>query len=399
MVTMVKNYRKTLLACYLGFVTQAIAANFAPLLFLKFHGDYGIPLGQIALISTAFFLTQLIVDVLCAKFTDRIGYRTCVVASSLCFSAGLAGLAFLPELFPNPFAGILTSVVIYAVGSGLLEVLGSPIVEACPFDHKEAVMSLLHSFYCWGSVATIALSTLFFVCFGTQNWRILAMLWALLPLVNALVFTQVPLATLTPEGESGLSLGQLFRTPRFWLFLLLMACAGASELSISQWASAFAESALGVSKTVGDLAGPLSFALLMGLSRLVYAAYSRNRPSPTGFMTASTILCIAGYLLVSLSPWPALALVGCALCGMAVGCMWPGTFSLAAACFPRSGTALFALLALAGDLGCSAGPGLVGLVSSAWGDRLQYGLLAAAVFPLLLLAGLAVLRKTLARQN
>lgn len=394
-----KNYRKTLIACYLGFITQAICANFAPLLFLKFHNDYAIPLGRIALIPTAFFLTQLIVDLLCARFVDGIGYRRSIVASEVCSGLGLLGLAVLPEVFPDPFLGILLSVILYAIGSGLIEVLGSPIVEACPFDHKEAVMSLLHSFYCWGSVATIALSTLFFVCFGTQNWRILAMLWALLPLVNALVFTQVPLATLTPEGESGLSLGQLFRTPRFWLFLLLMACAGASELSISQWASAFAESALGVSKTVGDLAGPLSFALLMGLSRLVYAAYSRNRPSPTGFMTASTILCIAGYLLVSLSPWPALALVGCALCGMAVGCMWPGTFSLAAACFPRSGTALFALLALAGDLGCSAGPGLVGLVSSAWGDHLQYGLLAAAVFPLLLLAGLAALRKTLARQN
>ena len=368
------------------------------MLFLTFQREFSLFLDQIALLITVNFLVQLCVDGLSARFVDKIGWRVCMVAAHLFAAGGLILLALLPGRIP-PLAGLITAVTVYALGGGLLEVLVSPIAEACPTRRKSAVMGLLHSFYCWGSVATIALSTLFFFCFGTENWRILAMLWALLPLVNALVFTQVPLAPLTPEGESGLPLRQLFRTPRFWLFLLLMACAGASELSISQWASAFAESALGVSKTVGDLAGPLAFALLMGLSRLVYAAYSRTHPSPVGFMTASTALCIAGYLLVSLSPWPALALAGCALCGMAVGCMWPGTFSLAAACFPRSGTALFALLALAGDLGCSAGPGLVGLVSSAWGDRLQYGLLAAVIFPLLLLAGLALLRKQLSRKN
>ena len=348
------SYQATLGACFAGYIVQSVINLFAPLLFLTFQREFSLSLDQIALLITVNFLVQLCVDGLSARFVDKIGWRVCMVAAHLFAALGLVLLAVLPGRIP-PLAGLTTAVVVYALGGGLLEVLVSPIAEACPTRRKSAVMGLLHSFYCWGSVATIALSTLF--------------------------------------------LGQLFRTPRFWLFLLLMACAGASELSISQWASAFAESALGVSKTVGDLAGPLSFALLMGLSRLVYAAYSRNHPSPTGFMTASTILCIAGYLLVSLSPWPALALVGCALCGMAVGCMWPGTFSLAAACFPRSGTALFALLALAGDLGCSAGPGLVGLVSSAWGDHLQYGLLAAAVFPLLLLAGLAVLRKTLARQN
>lgn len=342
------SYQATLGACFAGYIIQSVINLFAPLLFLTFQREFSLSLDQIALLITVNFLVQLCVDGLSARFVDKIGWRVCMVAAHLFAALGLVLLAVLPGRIP-PLAGLTVAVVIYALGGGLLEVLVSPIAEACPTRRKSAVMGLLHSFYCWGSVATIALSTLFFVCFGTQNWRILAILWALLPLVNALVFTQVPLATLTPEGESGLSLGQLFRTPRFWLFLLLMACAGASELSISQW--------------------------------------------------ASTILCIAGYLLVSLSPWPALALVGCALCGMAVGCMWPGTFSLAAACFPRSGTALFALLALAGDLGCSAGPGLVGLVSSAWGDRLQYGLLAAAVFPLLLLAGLAALRKTLARQN
>lgn len=156
------NYQKTKRACYMGFITQAIAANFAPLLFLKFHHDYQITLGKIALISTCFFLTQLLVDLFCAKFVDKIGYRICIVTSEVCSAAGLVGLAFLPELLPEPLVGIILSVIVYAVGSGLIEVLCSPIVEACPFDNKEATMSLLHSFYCWGAVGTIVISTLFF---------------------------------------------------------------------------------------------------------------------------------------------------------------------------------------------------------------------------------------------
>lgn len=392
------SYQATLGACFTGYIVQSVINLFAPLLFLTFQREFSLSLDQIALLITINFLVQLCVDGLAARFVDQIGLRVSIVAAHLFAAGGLILLALLPGRI-SPLAGLTAAVVVYALGGGLLEVLVSPIVEACPTRRKSAVMGLLHSFYCWGSVAVISLSTLFFFWVGTQNWRTLSILWALLPLGNALVFTQVPLASLTPEGKTGLSPGQLFRMPRFWLFLLLMACAGASELSISQWASAFAESGLGMSKTVGDLAGPLSFALLMGLSRLLYAAYSRSHPSPTGFMMGSTVLCIAGYLLVALSPWPALALAGCALCGMAVGCMWPGTFSLAAVCFPRSGTALFALLALAGDLGCSIGPGLVGLVSAAWGDRLQYGLLAAVVFPLLLLAGLTVLQRSFVRKN
>ena len=283
-------YRKTLLACYLGFVTQAIAANFAPLLFLKFHSDYGIPLGQIALISTVFFLTQLIMDVLCAKFVDRIGYRVCVVASSLCFSAGLAGLAFLPELFPSPFAGILTSVVIYAVGSGLLEVLGSPIVEACPFEHKESVMSLLHSFYCWGSVGVVVVSTAFFAVFGIERWKWLACLWALLPLYNTYNFATCPIEPLVEEGK-GMGIRGLLRVPVFWLAIVLMVCAGASELTMAQWASAYAESAIGLSKTMGDLTGPCLFAAAMGISRVLYGKYG-ERIALTGFMLGSGLLCL-----------------------------------------------------------------------------------------------------------
>lgn len=383
-------YRKTLLACYLGFVTQAIAANFAPLLFLKFHSDYGIPLGQIALISTVFFLTQLIMDVLCAKFVDRIGYRVCVVASSLCFSAGLAGLAFLPELFPSPFAGILTSVVIYAVGSGLLEVLGSPIVEACPFEHKESVMSLLHSFYCWGSVGVVVVSTAFFAVFGIERWKWLACLWALLPLYNTYNFATCPIEPLVEEGK-GMGIRGLLKVPVFWLAIVLMVCAGASELTMAQWASAYAESAIGLSKTMGDLTGPCLFAAAMGISRVLYGKYG-ERIALTGFMLGSGLLCLVCYLTASLSGNPVIGLVGCIVCGFSVGILWPGTISISSGRMPYGGTAMFALLAMAGDLGGAFGPSLAGAVSQRFGNNLQKGMLAGSVFPLVLVVCVLLLR-------
>ena len=383
-------YRKTLLACYLGFVTQAIAANFAPLLFLKFHSDYGIPLGQIALISTVFFLTQLIMDVLCAKFVDKVGYRVCVVASSLCFSAGLAGLAFLPELFPNPFAGILTSVVIYAIGSGLLEVLGSPIVEACPFEHKESVMSLLHSFYCWGSVGVVVVSTAFFAVFGIERWKWLACLWALLPLYNTYNFATCPIEPLVEEGKN-MGIRGLLKVPVFWLAIVLMVCAGASELTMAQWASAYAESAIGLSKTMGDLTGPCLFAAAMGISRVLYGKYG-ERIALTGFMLGSGLLCLACYLMASLSGNPAIGLIGCIACGFSVGILWPGTISISSGRMPYGGTAMFALLAMAGDLGGAFGPSLAGAVSQRFGDNLQKGMLAGSVFPLVLVVCVLLLR-------
>ena len=383
-------YRKTLLACYLGFVTQAIAANFAPLLFLKFHSDYGIPLGQIALISTVFFLTQLIMDVLCAKFVDRIGYRVCVVASSLCFSAGLAGLAFLPELFPSPFAGILTSVVIYAVGSGLLEVLGSPIVEACPFEHKESVMSLLHSFYCWGSVGVVVVSTAFFAVFGIERWKWLACLWALLPLYNTYNFATCPIEPRV-EGGKGMGIRGLLKVPVFWLAIVLMVCAGASELTMAQWASAYAESAIGLSKTMGDLTGPCLFAAAMGISRVLYGKYG-ERIALTGFMLGSGLLCLVCYLTASLSGNPVMGLVGCIVCGFSVGILWPGTISISSGRIPYGGTAMFALLAMAGDLGGAFGPSLAGAVSQRFGNNLQKGMLAGSVFPLVLVVCVLLLR-------
>ena len=388
---MQKNYRKTLAACYLGFITQAITANFAPLLFLKFHADYHISLGQIALIPTAFFLTQLLVDVFCAWFVDAIGYRRSVILSEITSGLGLAGLAVIPDLFSDPFTGILVCVIIYAIGSGLIEVVVSPIVEACPFEHKDAVMSLLHSFYCWGSVGVILLSTLFFALFGIENWRILACIWALIPLYNIWNFATCPIERLIEEGK-GMTVGALFKTPLFWLAIVLMICAGASELSMAQWASAYTEAALGFPKTVGDLIGPCLFAVTMGICRVIYGKFG-TRMNLTRFMIGSGILCLCCYLLASLSASPVLGLIGCVCCGFSVGIMWPGTISITSPRLPQGGTALFALLAMAGDLGGAFGPSLVGTVTQQAGDSLQSGMLVGSVFPLVMVLSLFVMNR------
>lgn len=384
-----KNYRKTKTACYLGFITQAIAANFAPLLFLKFHNDYDIPFGELALISTCFFFTQLLVDLFCAQFVDRIGYRICIVASEALSAAGLIGLAFLPDILPTPFAGIICSVILYAIGSGLIEVLVSPIVEACPFENKEATMSLLHSFYCWGSVGTILVSTSFFLVFGMENWKWLAVVYALVPAVNIYNFATCPIEHLVDEG-SGMSIKELFQKPLFWLAVCLMICSGASELSMAQWASAYAENALGLSKTIGDLAGPCLFAVTMGISRMIFGKYG-DKIDLMKFMTGSGILCVICYLLSSLSANPLIGLIGCILCGFSVGIMWPGTISISSERFPAGGTAMFALLAMAGDLGGSIGPGIVGRIAQSAGDNIRVGMGVGLVFPVILLLMLFLL--------
>ena len=386
-----RKYQKTLAACYLGFVTQAIAANFAPLLFLTFQNTYGISLEKIVLIPVVFYLTQLLIDLGATKFADKIGYRICVVTSQVVSAAGLVLLAILPEILPLPFLGILIAVIFYAVGSGLVEVLVSPIVEACPFENKDGRMSLLHSFYCWGAVGVILGSTLFFAVFGIEHWRILTLIWALVPLVNIFQFLTCPIERLAEDGKS-LPLGKLFRMPLLWMMILLMICSGASEATMAQWASAFTESALGVSKTVGDLAGPCLFAAFMGISRILYGKMS-TKLNLTKAMLLSDLLCVACYLLASLSPLPILGLAGCALCGFSVGIMWPGTISLSSQKCPQGGTAMFAVLALAGDFGSTVSPAIAGSLSEMAGGNLKAGLLAATFFPILLVVRLFVFNR------
>ena len=388
-MTTSKNYKKTLIACYLGFITQAISANFTPLLFLTFKDIYGLTLDMIAVIPLVFYLTQLLVDLVAVKFADIIGYRACVVVSQIVSAAGLILMAFLPELLPSPFVGIIVSVVLYAIGSGLVEVLLSPIVEACPFENKAGVMSLLHSFYCWGAVGVILGSTVFFAIFGTSMWKIITVVWALVPLVNTFNFISCPIERLVEEGEE-MRVGQLFRLPLFMLLIVLMICAGASEATMTQWASAFTESALGVTKTVGDLLGPCMFAVFMGITRVFYGKKG-DKIDLTSFMIGCAILCTACYLLAALSPISVIGLAGCAICGLAAGIMWPGTICISAQKCPKGGTAMFAFLALAGDLGAAIGPTMVGGIADAVGGDLKTGLLFATLFPVVMIFGLTAL--------
>lgn len=380
------NYKKTMYACFIGYIVQAVVNNFVPLLFVTFQNSYSISLSKITALITVNFIVQLLIDMLSAGFIDKIGYRASVMIAHIFSASGLILLTVLPELFSDAFIGIVISVIIYAVGGGLIEVLISPIMEACPTENKEKAMSLLHSFYCWGHMGVVLISTAFFALAGISNWKILALIWAAIPLLNAVLFSKAPMYSLNSEDEKGLSMKELFSKKIFWFLMLMMLCAGASEQAVSQWASTFAEQGLGVSKTVGDLAGPMAFAALMGLSRLIYGRYG-DRLNLNKFMKYSCILCIVSYLGIALVPIPVISLIGCAVCGFSVGILWPGTFSKASASIKGGGTALFAMLALAGDLGCSAGPTFTGFVSGHFNDSLQIGILAAIIFPVLMLIG------------
>ena len=385
------SYKHTAAACYTGYITQAAVNIFPPLLFVQFGTEYGIDLARISLLITINFGTQLLVDLISAKITDRIGVRPLVCAAHIFAAVGLAGYGLLPELLPDPYIGLVAADVTCAIGGGLTEVLISPIIEACPSDSKSSAMSLLHSFYCWGSVAVTALSTLFFVTAGIGDWHILACFWAIIPFFNIFYFALVPIGSIT-GGEDGMKLRELFRSGTFLLLALLMVCAGASELAMSQWASALAETGLGVSKTVGDLLGPCAFAVLMGTSRVLHSKVA-GKTDLTLYMGGCAVLCIIGYAITVFSPVPQLGIIGCAVCGFAVGVMWPGTFSRASELMPRGGTAMFALLALAGDLGCMSGPTLTGMISDASGGNIRFGLAFAIIFPAVMIAGLVLLRK------
>ena len=381
---MKKNYKLTMTSCFGAYLVQSMVINFIPLLFITFHETFGIPLQQITLLVTVNFITQLIVDFAAAFFVDRIGYKNgAIIAQGFC-ALGMVLLALLPDVMPTPFAGLLISVITYSIGAGLIEVLISPIVESTPSDNKETAMSLLHSFYSWGHVLVVLLTTLFFRLFGIENWRIMALIWAALPLGVGVMFCFAPVNHLIGEGETGMTWKELGKSKLFWVMVLMMICSGASEHAVSQWASAFAEMGLGVSKTVGDLAGPMAFAILMGLSRVLHSVKG-DKWDLRKFIIFSTVLCLVSYMLISLVPNPVINLIGCAICGFSIAIMWPGTLSIAAKTLPRGGTAMFAILALAGDIGCSGGPTLVGFVSGAFGDNLKIGTIAASIFPILIL--------------
>lgn len=391
MVTFKPGYRETKYASYIGYITQAIINNLPPLLFIIFQQDLGISLEKIGLLISLNFGVQIITDLIAAKYVDRIGYRRAIMLAHVLSFTGLMALGILPRSLPNAFAGLVIAMCINAVGGGLIEVLISPIVEALPGDEKESAMSMLHSFYCWGHVSVVILSTVFFNTIGLKNWGYLPMLWSLVPLFNIFLFGKVPINTLVKEGEET-PIREILRVRVFWLLFVLMICAGASEQAMSQWSSLFAEIGLKVSKNMGDLLGPCAFAILMGISRTIYGFYG-SKMNLMKYIAGSSILCIVSYLVAVFTPIPLIALIGCAVCGFSVGIMWPGVFSLSAKKYPQGGTAMFALLALAGDVGCSSGPGVVGIVANHLGE-LKNGLMVAVAFPMVLILCIFLLNRS-----
>lgn len=402
-----QNFKSTVFACYRGYITQGIVNNLSPLFFVLFQNKFGISYSLISALILCNFVTQVITDMLSVKYVDRIGYRkSAVIAHALAF-LGLVMQGTLPNVLPAPYVGLVLATIVNGVGGGLIEVIISPIVDSCPGDAKASAMSLLHSFYCWGQVGVVLITTLLLRLIGEDLWFILPILWSLLPLYNLFRFLKVPLMPTVPEEEKT-SLKTLFTSKIFLVALLLMLCAGASELAMSQWSSLFAERALSVTKVIGDLLGPCLFAVFMGIGRTIYGVWG-EKIHLTGAMVFCAALCILCYLGTALFENPWLSLLSCALCGFSVSLMWPGTFSLTSAAYPKGGTAMFGILAVLGDVGCSVGPALMGAVSGAVSGNaniaasfpnltadqlgLKSGMLFSAVFPAFILIGVLLLTR------
>ncbi len=386
------TYKHTVGASFTSAFVQALVVNFVPLLYLTFQRNYGLSLSQLSLLVTVNFVTQLTVDALSSKLVDVIGVRPCLIASQVFVALGLAGLAFLPGLIGNAFVGIILCTIVFATGGGIIEVMCNPVIKSCPLKNKTRVLSFSHAMYCWGTVVVIVLSTVFFVWFGIKNWKIMALIWSVIPAINAVMYCIVPLFPITESGKS-LPFKKLFASKLFWLFLLLMLCAGAAEVSVAQWASAFAESGLKVSKTLGDLLGPCLFAVMMGTARMLYGKFNHKFSVKKALLFCSA-LCVASYLLIAFAPWAWMGFVGLTLCGFSTGILWPAVCAVAGEQMPAGGTAMFALLALAGDVGCVSGPALVGVVSDALNGAIGWGILAAIVFPILMTIGVLMMRET-----
>lgn len=391
-----KKYMSTKIACYTGYFVQAIINNLAPLFYVIFQNEFEINYTKISWLIMLNFVTQLFVDIMSVKIIEKLGYRVSIVFAHVFSSLGLFLLGVLPRAMENHYIGLVIPIIIYATGSGLIEVLVSPIVEGLPLENKSGEMSLLHSFYCWGQMSVVLFTTIAIKFAGSENWVYAPMIWAIIPFINMFMFMKVPIFPPVPEGEDEMKVSELFRSGTFILLALLMLCAGASELAMSQWASTFAEESLGVDKLTGDLLGPCLFALLMASARVVFGL-AGDKVDVKKVLTFSAGLCVTAYLLSTLSKSPIVSLIGCGLCGLSVATMWPGVFSFAAKIFPRGGTPLFAMLAVFGDFGCAFGPWLAGVVSDGVRastitfDPLKFGLMIAVVFPITMIITISVL--------
>lgn len=394
------TFKHTKLACYSSYMSSAVAINFPPILFIFFHKQFGLSLIDLGALISLNFGVQMITDIIGASIIDKkITCKQAAVTADALVAIGLLLLGVLPQIMSTKFLALIIATVVYSVGCGLLEVIISPIIEAIPEDGKASNMALLHSFYCWGQMVAILFSTLLLFIIGNHNWWIISILWAIVPAFASLLFSKVPVNTLPKEEKK--SAISLFKNKIFLLFLLLMTASGAAEIAVAQWASMFVETALGVSKTTGDLLGPCMFALLMGISRVIYAKYS-EKLNLSNYIAFCGILCIISYLVMVFVPDKYIALAAVGVVGFSVGIMWPGTLSLVSLKFPLGGTVMFAYLAIFGDIGCTTGPALAAAVSEnavLLGSPLKAGILACVVFPATVVVLTLLLKKMRSEEN
>ncbi|MCQ2069739.1 MAG: MFS transporter [archaeon] len=383
------DYRHTFNACYITYVIQAALVTLAPLLFVTFSEEFSLGLDEITLLTTLNFGIQLVFDIISTKVIDRVGFRSAMIVSHILVSTGLVTMAFAPYVLDSPYMGLVLGTLVYGAGGGISEVVVNPIVVSCPVEDRSKALTILHSFFCWGQAIVVVLCTLFFVLFGTAQWSVMLCLWAVLPIANTAYVSLVPMADGKVSGNDGNRINGLLKLKVFWLFVVLMLCGGAAEHAMGQWASAFAEETLGISKTAGDLVGLGLFAVFMAVARTIYGK-SGEGTDLYRYMLLSTLMCIVCLAVAAFSPYPWLALAGCALCGFATGIYWPGTLGMSSTAIPMGGTAMFALLSLAGDVGCSTGPTVVGFAADLGGGSLAFGLATAIVFPLIMVACLVV---------
>lgn len=387
-----KSFKGTICASCIGYFTQAILINFPPLLFITFQNGFGVSLSQLSLLIATNFATELIVDLICSKYAPKVGYRKCVIIAQLSAIIGLCLFPTLPFAMSNKLLALIIANIFCGIGGGMMEVLISPIVEACPTTNKGGMMSLLHSFYCWGQMGVVLISTILFLTIGIEHWRYITLAWAIVPLIDLILFCFVPINTLEPEGKTS-SFITLFKNKAFWIIFVMMLCAGSSEIAISQWASAFAEAGLGVEKWLGDLIGPCLFAVAMGSTRLFYSKKA-DKINVDNAILLSACFTVFAYCVVIFAPIAQISLIGCALCGVGCGILWPASFSSATRRIPSGGVAMFGLLALSGDLGCLCGPVIAGTISDAFGGNLKLGFLFAMIFPILMAVMVLLLKKT-----
>lgn len=399
------DYRLTIRCCYLGMFVQAIVINLAPILFIPFKEQLGLTFEQLGRLILINFVTQVAFDLIAGATVTRLGVRRMVVAAHILVTLGLWLFAWLPGRLTSPYAGLVIGTIVFSMGGGVLELLLSPIINAVPSERKAADMSLLHSFYAWGQMTVILLTALAVFVLPAGPWRWVAPFWSIVPALGAWGFSRAPIPPFVEE-EKRHRLRELLRVPAFLAAMLGLALAGASEIAISQWISAFAEKALRFPKLLGDLGGVCLFAAALGVGRTWYGLYGHKVCIRTR-MIGGALLATVMYVLASLSPWPWVSLLACVMSGLAVSLFWPGLLSLTAVRFPLAGASMFAVLCAAGDMGCALAPWAVGLCADrvtalglgggmGWTPEafgLRMGLLAGALFPFGLLLVLIGLRQ------